>query len=445
MSFARTAKAVLAATLVSLAPMVATAQAEPPVDRVPARTLERFEVGSFLESIVVRSDGTLLFVDHESGTIYSKASDEPARALVRTEAELRGLVLDLDDTLYASGRREDGTEAVFRLSATGVLEPWVEIPGARFLNGLALLRPGELLVADSFAEVVWRVDTRAGVAAPWLVHPWTATNPDLPMIPGPNGLKLYDGAVYMSNSALAIVVRVPIRDDGSAGEPRIFLDDLVIDDFAFSADGDLFGTTHIFDTVVHVDRDGERRVVAGPEDGVTGSTAAVCGVGPDDRETLYVVGDGGVFQPPPGGIVPAELVALDVGEPGLSAIGALSWVGRSEMVPSVPAFLVRCVTAPGTEDLRPVVGPSYLRYLELNQERIAFAGQVFPNAVDEGDPVARHYFLTTDTAESALRTIQASPYFASGLYATCDVSAFNALLGTLLGGVAWPERASEGR
>ena len=421
------------------------AQTDLPNARVSAETLEQFEVGSFLESIVVESDGTIIFVDHESHTIYSKRPNGSLETLAQVDAELRGLSLDLDDTLFATGKQENGTETVFRLSHSGDLEPWVTIPDGRFLNGFTLLEPGVFLVADSFAGIVWRVDVRNQTVSPWLEHALTSVNPDMAQIPGPNGIKLYEGAAYLSNSAWGTVLRIPIQADGSAGEPEIFLENMVIDDFAFSADGDFYGTTHIFNTVVYAGQDGTRTIIAGPEEGVTGSTAVAFGVTPDDNETLYVVGDGGVFLPPAGGLVPAELVALDVGETGLSPIDALSWIERPETVPGLPTYLVQCTTAPGTDELRPLIGPSYLRYLELNADQIAFAGQAFDGPEAEGSPSARMYFTLVESAEQALAVIEASPYYARGLYASCDVRAFNALLGTLVGGVGWPEQATQPR
>ncbi len=253
------------------------AQTQLPEEIVPSRTVERFAKGTFLESIVARRDGSLLFVDHKTHTIYKMTPAGKRTILVDHDAELRGLGLDIADTVYVTGRQKNGMETVFKVSHKGRIEPWVDVPGGRFLNGMGLLRPGEFLVADSFGGLIWRIDIRERSAKPWLRHALLATNPDDERIPGPNGVKIYDGHAYISNSALAKIIRVRINADGSAGTPTEFANGIVIDDFAFSKTGNLYGTTHIFNSVVVLRRDGSRATIAGPDQGVTGSTAAAFG------------------------------------------------------------------------------------------------------------------------------------------------------------------------
>jgi sugar lactone lactonase YvrE/uncharacterized protein YciI len=420
---------------------LAQAPPQPPLARVEATRLAVLNKGAFLESIVALQDGRLLIADHDSHTILSLRPEGGApERFAKLDFEVRGLGLDLDDTLYATGKAHGGGEAVFRIDRQGRATPVATLPEAKFLNGLALLRPGVFLAADSFAGAVWRIDVRTGATEAWLRHEWLTANPDMAQIPGANGVKLHDGAAYVSNSGRAHVLRVPISPDGTAGPPAIHASGVVIDDFAFAANGDLYGTTHIFNSVVVLRKDGTRATIATAEDGATGSTAVVFGTRPADRETLYVVGDGGVFLPPPGGIVPAEIVALKVGAVGLTREGALGWVPRPATVPAAATQLVECATAPGTDHLRASVGPRYLRYLELNNDRIAFAGQLFDDP--KASPVGRMYFVRTESTDEARAYIEASPYFAAGMYANCRVRPFQGILGSLLGGVGWPAAAS---
>ncbi len=437
---------IMAALAAIAAPDLAAVRAQdlpqPPVARVEARRLAMFETGSFLESIVVSRDGRLLIADHHARTILQMMPDGRPEVMARLDFEIRGLGLDLDDTLYATGKAASGTETLFKIDRAGKAVPIVSLPDARFLNGLALLRPGVLLAADSFSDTIWRIDVRAATAAPWLRDERLSPNPQAPRIPGANGIKLHGGAAYVSNSGRATVLRVPIDADGKAGAPVPYAEGIVIDDFAFSAGGDLYGTTHIFNSVVVIRRDGTRSTIAIAADGVTGSTALAFGTRPSDRDTLYVVGDGGVFAPPAGGVVPAELVALKVGATGLGRDAALSWLPRPPTIEPIATHIVDCATAPGKEHLRASVGPDYLRYLELNNERIAFAGQLS----DEpgGSPSGRLYFVKTGDPDEAKAFIEASPYFVAGMYAQCRVKPFRAILGSALGGVGWPEAASRG-
>lgn len=434
--------AIVGTVLLSLASQ-ASAVDQPPEARAPATRLAQFGTGAFLESIVVRRDGTLLIADHHSHEIIRVTPAGTRSVLGRADAEITGLGLDLDDTLYITGRRAGGPETVFRVDRDGRAEPWVEVRDARFLNGMALLRPGVFLAADSFGGAIWRIDVRTKAVDRWLGHELLQPNPQNARIPGANGVKLFDGAVYVSNSGRASVLRIPLNPDGAAGAPAIWAEGVVIDDFAFAENGDLYGTTHIFNSVVVLRRDGSRATIATAADGVTGSTAVAFGGTEADAGRLYVVGDGGAFLPPPTGIVPANLVTLQVSARGLHRDAALSWAARPPTVEPVGTYMVQCRTAANTEHLRASVGPGYLRYLELNNDRIAFAGQVFDDP--KASPTGRVYFVRTGDERDARSYIEASPYYQAGMYAGCEVKPFQAILGALIGGVGWPEAATRVR
>jgi hypothetical protein len=50
--------------------------------------------------------------------------------------------------------------------------------------------------------------------------------------------------------------------------------------------------------------------------GVVGSTAVAFGRHANDAHCLYCVTNGGMFLPPSGGVMPAHVVRLDVGQSG---------------------------------------------------------------------------------------------------------------------------------
>ncbi len=62
--------------------------------------------------------------------------------------------------------------------------------------------------------------------------------------------------------------------------------------------------------------DGSTTIIAQAEQGVIGSTAVAFGQTQSDRTAIYVVMNGGMFLPPPTGIVPANVVRLEVGKAG---------------------------------------------------------------------------------------------------------------------------------
>jgi hypothetical protein len=65
----------------------------------------------------------------------------------------------------------------------------------------------------------------------------------------------------------------------------------------------------------------KRTTIAGPDQGMVGSTACAFGTAPDDETALYVCADGGFTVPREDGIQDAKLVRLQVGESGYRLLG----------------------------------------------------------------------------------------------------------------------------
>lgn len=375
---------------------------QPAEQLVPAETVATYPEGYFFENIVVDVNGTLYITENTQGQIIRRKADGGADIFSDVDVSLAGLALDIDGTLVATGHGETGEQYVFEFAEDGTPNYQQLIPGAGFLNGIALFRPSVFLIADSDNSTIWQFDSNTQQATVWLQDDTLAPNADMPDLPAANGIKIFDGAVYVSNSAQATLTRIPILEDGSAGEPAVVLSNIVLDDFAFSSSGSLYGTTHIFDSVVVITPDGEQRTIATAEQGVTGSTALAFGATERDRQSIYVVGDGGLFgAESESDTVKPEIVRLAVGELGLSKGASLDWITRPEQTEGIESQLVQCTTAPNTDSLRTIVGPQYLRYLELNIDSINYAGQLYANGRDSV-PSDRLYFVTSDTPETAL-------------------------------------------
>ena len=134
---------------------------------------------------------------------------------------------------------------------------------------------------------------------------------------GANGIKAGDGALYVTNTDRALVLRAPLGLDGSpTAALETIAENLRGDDFALDADGDLYITNHIHNTLIRLKQSGERLAIAGPAQGMAGSTACIFGIGDNDRTTLYVTTTGGIVMPLDGVVQEAKLVRLDVGIAG---------------------------------------------------------------------------------------------------------------------------------
>lgn len=205
----------------------------------------------------------------------------------------------------------------------------VDVPKAKFLNGIVALpeHPEIVLIADSQAGLLFRLDTRTGRTEVIADRPEFKPYPEIYQGPafGINGVKIRDGYLYFSNSNLVAVYRVPITKEGyiaRKGKASIELyanftviGAIFIDDFTFKDDGSLWATSNIGNIVAAVSVDGKSiKQVAGAEDQLTlaSDTAAEFGRTKADRDILYVVTAGGLSAPVNGTAVePGKVVAVD--------------------------------------------------------------------------------------------------------------------------------------
>jgi len=187
----------------------------------------------------------------------------------------------------------------------------MRLPGGQFPNGVVRLAAGRYLVADSYRGVIWDVDSGKKTAAIWLEHEWLsradANNPT----PAANGMKLFGSALYVSNTARQLLLRIPVVG-GAAGMPQLLMKDIGLDDFAFDDAGVVYGATHVYNSLVRITPQGAVSIMAGLAQGMAGSTAVAASKGPGKGVTLFVVTNGGLSLPPEGGVQTAKVVRVEV-------------------------------------------------------------------------------------------------------------------------------------
>jgi sugar lactone lactonase YvrE len=186
-----------------------------------------------------------------------------------------------------------------------------------FLENLAIDAEGAVFVTVYSHKRVDRYDPATRQPGRWDV--WLQGDrlrSIVPKFPGSNGIKIRQGWAWISVSGRRLLVHVPIQPDGSAGAIEIAATRLTADDFAFGLSGSVYVTTHPEHTLVRLDPSGARKTLAGPEQGMVGSTACAFGRAPGDEKALYVTTDGGFLIPHESGIQNAKLVRMEVGESG---------------------------------------------------------------------------------------------------------------------------------
>ncbi|MET0648584.1 MAG: hypothetical protein ABW208_18385 [Pyrinomonadaceae bacterium] len=225
------------------------------------------------------------------------------------------ITLDHQGNIYASVNSCNPAQlGVWKVTPAGAVSLVAGLPQGSAPNGIAY-HAGWLYVADTLLGRVWRIHSD-GTGAPEV---WTAdpllTPLFIPLVPGPNGLQVFRGEVYVAVSDRAHVAAFRINGDGTAGPGRVHASGIGLDDFAFDIHGNLYGTTDPSNTVVRISPDGTQTVLLTAADGLDGPTAAAFGVGKDSK-SLYIANAAFPFFPGPGPARRPSLMRLEVGIPG---------------------------------------------------------------------------------------------------------------------------------
>jgi hypothetical protein len=185
---------------------------------------------------------------------------------------------------------------------------------------VALVAPNVILLADSFAGLIWRVDLPKGggtpVARVWLQHESMGYYPGQlkPEQPGINGIRYVAKVryIYYTATAKKLFMRVPVNPEtlDAAGEPEHVSAGRTADDFLIDENaGVAYLTTHRENTIDCVSLDpaknSERFIVAGDPftEELIGPTSGVWSrlAGEYGRVPYFMV-DGGTASLPPDGI-----------------------------------------------------------------------------------------------------------------------------------------------
>lgn len=309
-------------------------------------TIASFPENYFLENIAVRSDNSMLVTVMNQKELWF-APPAPTRAMVEPLLLCRfgqpalGIVEVEPDVFYicTSNIYTSHESYLHRIDLRGWTpgaevspEVVLEFPkpvGA--LNGCCLIAPNVILIADSVASLIWRVDLAADGSKPmariWLSHANMANDPNGPMPdqPGVNGVRYAAkaGYLYYTSTSQMLFMRVPVdratHDPG--GEPEFVAGGMMGDDFCIDEEaGVAYVTTHRQNTIDRVwldpaANDGSRHSVAGDPftEDLIGPSAGAWGRNPGDQgRVAYFLTDGGTKSPPPDGIVrPAKLLRVE--------------------------------------------------------------------------------------------------------------------------------------
>jgi DNA-binding beta-propeller fold protein YncE len=282
-----------------------------------------FSLGQTPENIALEPDGSADVTFSEAAQVAQVSPDghvrllaqlpDPARASCPISAGASGvhaitsgIVRDSSGTVYtALCAATPDLQGIWRLDPSGPVRV-AALPAAGFPNGIALdKRHGFIYVTDSVLSTVWRVSLADGSVIAWAVD--TQLAPD--GFFGANGLKLHDGAVWVTNTKLGTLLRIPIEPDGTAGQIQTVATGLPgIDDLAFTGSGPCAWALAVISPssqVVLIRPDGSEQVVLTAADGLSNPSAVAI------RGDTFYVTSAAYFT----GINPSLLRArLDLGD-----------------------------------------------------------------------------------------------------------------------------------
>ena len=202
--------------------------------------------GGLILGICVNGNGTIYACDASNGEVYARRSDGSLHTVSRgTPSRPMRIpnfpVLDQHGNLYVSdsGSWPEGGGCVFIIRPDGQTEVWSEA-AHHFTNGLALSPAGDYL--------------------------------------------------YVAESLLPGVTRIPILEDGTAGAAEIvaLLPGTVPDGLAFDQAGRLYISCYRPDRVYRLDVDGRLEIVADDFQGTDVASPTNVVFGGDTRSTLYL-------------------------------------------------------------------------------------------------------------------------------------------------------------
>ena len=315
----RSIAASLVATLEKrLQPMVNVVATE----TYPVHTVAEFPVPSFLENLAFSPQGKLAVSSLEEGKVYLVPPDGENIHAIASLSTVAGLCWLDEDTLLAASTSASipGASGLYKLHPHVEPKLLVPIPKAKLLNGITQLEGTRYLIADSYQSLLWVADIATGQAEVWLEDKSFAHAADpfhpVPQFPGINGIKCFQDKLFASSTEQQKLVQIEVRSDGGAGEVKVHQTLINLDDFAFDVEGNLYGATHVYNSVVRIAPDRSITILAGLAEGMAGSTAVAFGRSAKDRTSLYVTTNGGMSAPPEGGVQPGRVLRLDVGRPG---------------------------------------------------------------------------------------------------------------------------------
>ena len=283
--------------------------------------IHQFEKGSWCENLAPTADGKVLVTRVDVPELYlidpslPPSSNAQLLATIANASSLLGITpISSNAYAFAAGSITAPTLfSIWRLdlsTSTPKISKIADVHETQLVNGIAQL-PGNvdvLLLADSFAGVIWHFNMVSGALRVAINNTALALVSSAPEPLGVNGITVHDGHVYYTNSGAETFGRVPIdAHTGAATGPfSVLASKIANDDFAIGR-GIAYTASGSLNEITQVDlaMDNAVKVFSGNPNStaVAGPTSLRFGRTYETENTLFVTTNGGSRAPVNGSIV----------------------------------------------------------------------------------------------------------------------------------------------
>ena len=170
-------------------------------DSVPSEAIASLPKGNFMENLAIGPDGAFYITSYVAREILRYHPEDGLRHFVELDVHPIGINFDADGTAYISAHRISifsekdfrKSNVIYTMDLKGQTKLWKTVEKAGFLNGVLCLSPGRLAIADSYAGVVWKLNTEKNTIEPWIRDELLKPVSQSSIIPAANGLKVFNG------------------------------------------------------------------------------------------------------------------------------------------------------------------------------------------------------------------------------------------------------------
>lgn len=253
--------------------------------------------GHFFENLTFLNDKELVMTDYTGKSLYKYHEDGQAMlwakvdghpVSIRFDEHGKGL-LSVHETSILQGESFLDSMALYKVKQDGSTTRLMGLDTPAFLNGMSYLGEQEYLIADAATGKIYLFNMVTNQLTVWLDDPLLQPEQDRPGLPGVNGIQLYKGSLYFTNSAKQLLGKINLVD-GKAGLIEVIENGIQADDFIIDDKGTWYITTHHHE-IIKFTADKETSVVL--DHGIAGSTAIQ--MSKKDKGVFYITNDGGLL------------------------------------------------------------------------------------------------------------------------------------------------------